>query len=192
MRKLPIIPTFIVVAAMAVMVALGFWQLDRKDQKEAMIARFEAAAGNPQPLSAFPAENPLDSLYRRASFVCETVTSWSAIAGRNASDAAGYAHVAHCSGGGGTAEIVLGWSREPGNPAWSGGTVQGMIAPGSEAGWRLVADPPQAGLEANATPDPSDTPNNHLAYAGQWFFFALVAGVIYILAVRKRLRESGK
>ena len=37
-----------------------------------------------------------------------------------------------------------------------------------------------------AAPDPRDLPNNHLAYAGQWFFFALTALVIYILALRRR------
>jgi len=31
-------------------------------------------------------------------------------------------------------------------------------------------------------------PNNHLAYAVQWFLFALVAGVIYVIALRRRLR----
>jgi cytochrome oxidase assembly protein ShyY1 len=37
-------------------------------------------------------------------------------------------------------------------------------------------------------PSAAATPNNHLAYAGQWFLFALAASVIYILAVRRRLR----
>jgi surfeit locus 1 family protein len=59
-----------------------------------------------------------------------------------------------------------------------------MIAPGP----RLVAVPPQAGLSQLALPDPGDLPNNHLAYAGQWFFFALTALVIYGLAIRKKLR----
>ena len=68
-------------------------------------------------------------------------------------------------------------------PVWSGGAVTGVIAPGP----RLVADPPLAGLQANARPDPSDLPNNHLSYAVQWFLFAGVALVIYVLAVRKRL-----
>ena len=45
---------------------------------------------------------------------------------------------------------------------------------------------PLAGLEPLAAPDPRDLPNNHLAYAGQWFFFALTALVIYILALRRR------
>jgi surfeit locus 1 family protein len=65
--------------------------------------------------------------------------------------------------------------------------VTGVISPGGPAGARLVADPPLAGLEANAKPDPSNIPNNHLAYAVQWFFFALTALVIYALALRKRL-----
>ena len=78
---------------------------------------------------------------------------------------------------------MLGWSRNPEVPVWSGGTVIGIIAPGP----RLVADPPLAGLQANARPDPADLPNNHLSYAVQWFLFAGVALVIYALAVRKRL-----
>jgi cytochrome oxidase assembly protein ShyY1 len=59
----------------------------------------------------------------------------------------------------------------------------GVVAPGP----RLVADPPLAGLAANARPDPSDIPNNHLSYAVQWFLFAVTALVIYLLALRKRL-----
>jgi surfeit locus 1 family protein len=29
-------------------------------------------------------------------------------------------------------------------------------------------------------------PNNHLSYAVQWFLFAAIASVIYVLAVRRR------
>ena len=46
---------------------------------------------------------------------------------------------------------------------------------------------PLAGLAPNPGPDLSAIPNNHLAYAGQWFFFAAVAGIIYTLAVRRRI-----
>ena len=77
--------------------------------------------------------------------------------------------------------VVLGWSRNPASPVWSGGVVTGRIAPGP----RLVADPPLAGLQPNAKPDPADIPNNHLAYAVQW-----VALVIYALALRKRMRAD--
>jgi len=78
---------------------------------------------------------------------------------------------------------VLGWSRLPtAAGGWSGGEVHGVIAPGP----RLVASPPLAGLDANAVPDPADIPNNHFAYAIQWFVFAATALVIYALALRKR------
>ena len=67
-------------------------------------------------------------------------------------------------------------------PEWQGGSVEGIVAPGP----RLVAGRPAAGLAPLAPPDPADIPNNHLAYAGQWFFFALTALVIYLLALRRR------
>lgn len=83
------------------------------------------------------------------------------------------------------ADVALGWSRSSTPPQWDGGGVSGVIAPGP----RLVAMTPIAGLEQLALPDPADVPNNHLAYAGQWFFFALTALVIYGLAIRKRMKE---
>jgi surfeit locus 1 family protein len=182
-RKLPIIPTLVVLAAVAVMVRLGFWQLDRLEEKEALLARYEAAAEASQILSAFP-EEPLDNLYRRTPFTCSAVTGWSAVAGRNSAGASGIAHIAHCPEG----NVLIGWSRTPQEPQWDGGEVTGTIAPSVETGWRIIADPPQAGLQPNAVPDPTEIPNNHLAYAVQWFFFALTALVIYALALRRRWR----
>ena len=182
-RRIPVIATVVVAAAVAVMVGLGFWQLDRLHQKEAMLARYEAAAGDGVALSSLP-DDPLEYLYRRTGFTCSRVSGWNAIAGRNADDQAGYVQVASCPEG----EVVAGWSPQLTAPAWQGGVLAGIIAPGGTAGWRVVADPPLAGLQANARPDPRDVPNNHLAYAVQWFFFALTAVVIYVLALRRRWR----
>ena len=196
-RRIPILPTIIVAAAIATMIGLGIWQLGRMQEKEALIARYAAAASDSAELSAFPLGYEREHLYRRTPFDCEEVVGWNAISGRNARGRAGYVHLARCYIEGVytfdaprvTAEVVLGWSRDPSlQPDWAGGALTGTIAPGGEAGWRIVADPPLAGLEANAAPDPADTPNNHLAYAGQWFFFALSALVIYVLALRKRGR----
>jgi surfeit locus 1 family protein len=50
----------------------------------------------------------------------------------------------------------------------------------------LVSDRPAPGLTANAPPDPASVPNNHLAYAVQWFLFAAVAVVVYVVALRRR------
>ena len=55
---------------------------------------------------------------------------------------------------------------------------------------RLVAAIAGAGLEASAPPSPDTIPNNHLSYAIQWFLFAGIAVVIYVLALRGRWRKE--
>jgi len=201
LRRLPILPTLLVLVAVAVMIRLGFWQLDRLHQKEAMIARFEAVRLLPE--SDNPNRPGPDSAYQRRRFRCEDVESVSAIAGSNASGESGWAHVVRCRAREYTPiywdedpphsidwDVVIGWSRNPVSPVWRGGQVRGTIARGGPLGVRLVADPPLAGLEANARPDPAAIPNNHWSYAVQWFLFAATALVIYALALRKRLRGA--
>ncbi len=188
LRRLPVLPTLLVLVAVGIMIRLGFWQLDRLHQKEALLARY-AAAGTLSAVVAWPRDPDAaeSSLYRRSRIDCREVTGATAIAGQDAAGEAGQAHVALCRlADGGTARVVLGWSRDPAAPDWRGGLVTGTIAPGP----RLVADPPLAGLAANARPDPSSIPNNHLSYAVQWFLFAGVALVIYVLALRKRLADT--
>mgnify|MGYP001277560730 CR=1 FL=1 len=84
--------------------------------------------------------------------------------------------------GGGSAIIDIGFTRDPTPVDWAGGEIAGIIAPGG----RIVAVEPVAGLEQLSPPDPSSLPNNHLAYAGQWFFFALTALIVYVVALRRR------
>jgi surfeit locus 1 family protein len=187
MRRLPIVPTLVVLLAVGTMIGLGFWQLQRKAQKEQLLARYAAALTNPAPV-AFPvAGDGRAFLYRRAAFDCTVEPGlWDSVAGRNAQGQGGYVHIAHCMAPGGVPALVqLGWSLDPHPPEWNGGPVTGRIAPFHKI-TRLVVDPPQAGLDANAQPDPADIPNNHLAYAVQWFLFAGVALVIYGLALRRR------
>lgn len=186
-RRLPILPTLLVLIAAGVMVRLGFWQIDRLHQKEAMLARYQAAR-TMNADAAFPADPAAAQavLYRHARVDCLQVIDRSARAGENAKSEPGWAQMARCKlASGGEGLIVLGWSQSPDAPVWGGGVVAGTIAPGP----RLVADPPVAGLAANARPDPANIPNNHLAYAAQWFLFALTALVIYALALRKRSRQ---
>lgn len=190
MSRLPLWPTLVVAAAVATMIALGFWQLERRAWKEALIARFERA----ETMSA-AVEWPRDAAAREAAqfrhsrVLCERVLSQSASAGRNKAGETGWAQTARCRlDGGGEAEVLLGWSRDPTVRSWSGGEVLGFVAPGASGAVRLIAAPPPAGLAPLARSDPRDIPNNHLAYAVQWFFFAATALAIYLLALRKRQR----
>lgn len=190
LRRIPVIPTLLVLAAIGVMIALGFWQLGRMHQKEALLAHYAAASGMsadvPFPQDASATEM---ALYRHATVDCREVTNATTIAGKSAKGESGVAHIVDCKlADGGTARIALGWSRDPKDPVWRGGVVQGIVAPGP----RLVADPPLAGLQANFRPDPADIPNNHLSYAVQWFLFAATALVIYALALWKRLAVKGQ
>jgi surfeit locus 1 family protein len=185
-RRFPWGATVLVLAAVAVMIGLGVWQLHRKAWKEGLITRYEAAQG----LSAevpFPRhDSEVEAvLYRRSRIDCLAVGNPRGIAGNDAAGASGIARTVDCKvAGGGVIPVILGWSRAPMSPDWRGGTVAGTIGSGP----KLVADPPLAGLAANARPDPRDLPNNHLSYAVQWFLFAATALVIYAIALWKRLR----
>lgn len=207
-ERIPVIPTILVCAAAAVMVALGFWQLGRAGEKEALIAQY----GANQELPAIPnfggavsgggaGDDTLpyleESLFRRVELTCDAPSNWKAVAGRNADAQTGYVHMFECdriATGGDTEDIVLyatiGWSQSPQRPDWDGGTVAGILSTAGDD-YEVVASTPSADLRPLARPDPADLPNNHLAYAGQWFFFALTALAIYWLALRKRWREQG-
>ena len=196
-RRWPILPTLLVVVSAAIMVMLGLWQLDRLAQKEALLADYARA----QTMSAdapWPGNNAeaiTAVLYRHARLDCLSTTGeWQSIAGRNADDRTGYVHLIECAiGDGRSAWVQAGWSPGPTPPAWTGGEVGGYIAHyPAGGGAKLVADTPLGGLEANAVPDPSELPNNHLAYAGQWFFFALIALVIYVLALRRKQSDAAR
>ncbi|WP_430635488.1 SURF1 family cytochrome oxidase biogenesis protein [Sphingomonas hankookensis] len=52
----------------------------------------------------------------------------------------------------------------------------------------IVSDRAAPGLTPSRRPDPASLPDNHLAYAIQWFAFALAAVIIYLLALRRRSR----
>ena len=192
-RRWPIAPTLVVLVAVAIMVKLGFWQLDRMGEEQSKIARFEQAASLSAPV-AFPASDAPDrdqAAYRRSTVECGRAGDWRTTAGRNAQDRAGYVQIVECLRSGREAvEVQAGWSGDLSAPDWNGGEVSGVIAPNRDGTMVLVADPPLAGLEANALPTPkNDQPAKNLSYAVQWFAFALTALVIYVLALRRRQRD---
>lgn len=205
MPRPPIVPTLIVVALIAVMIGLGFWQLDRRAEKNAAIAM---AAANPgRPPVAFPALPPVspEILFRPSSVVCLRVVRWQVVAGRAADGSVGYRHIAQCATGaeGPGALVALGVGQRPDERVnWTGGRVEGWLSEepdhralitrlaGKAPPLRpmLVARAAPAGLKPVAPPGAADVPNNHLAYAVQWFLFAGIAAIIYILALRRRAR----
>ena len=189
MKRIPIIPTIIVVAAAAVMVWLGFWQLGRAEEKAELIAQAETALANKTAVPFPVSGDDRQKWFRRSEVDCSNVKDIEAKAGTAANGAKGWVLRATCSNSSGDAAyfVDLGFARTPAAPDWSGGLVTGVIAEGP----RLVADPPVADLQPLASPDPKDLPNNHLAYAGQWFFFALTALLIYGFAVRSRIAKRG-
>ena len=193
-RRLPVLPTILVAAAVAVMIGLGVWQVKRAQWKEGLLERY-ANAGE-LPSMAWPTVRPRDvrlPLFRRASGDCLRPKVTKAVAGQNKSGESGYVFLVDCATGPGGPgiRVQLGWSK---NPAprfqWTGGPVSGTVAPDRETGLRLVADKAPAGLEASARPSLSAISNNHRFYAIQWFAFAVIALVIYAIAVRAKLRAE--
>jgi surfeit locus 1 family protein len=188
------VPTVLVTLAVAAMIALGLWQLlDRLPRKLAYLDQLRANPTRP----AIPMPRTPDDtlLFRRTATICPAPVSVR-LAGAGA---AGFRAIATCRDG---TIVQLGTTRDPNaSPAWSGGAIAGYLshAPDGRSlietairrdpqALMLVATTPPTGLVANAPPDLDAVPNNHLAYAVQWFFFAAIAAIIYVLAVARRRR----
>ncbi len=192
-RKLPLVPTILVCLAVAVMIGLGIWQLERREQKLALLESYRAATGLP-PISwpNLPPKEPLP-LFRYATGNCLQVVGFRTAAGQNLQGEPGYLVIADCRTGaeGPGMAVELGWSKNPNaGKAWRGGLVSGTIAPDSRSLMRLVAASPGPGLAASAPPSPDTIPNNHFSYAVQWFLFAGIAALIYVLALSQRWRKE--
>lgn len=200
-RRIPLIPTAIVTLAVAAMIGLGLWQLMiRLPQKEAMLAQLAANPAKPE--IAFPLLPDDALLFRRAHGYCVEPVSGKLTGAGNA----GFRFIVECRTGGAEGPgmlVQLGTTRDPmAKPVWKGGEVRGTISHAPDGRSMLgslfdrtpkrlllVADTPAPGLAPNGKPDLSSVPNNHLAYGVQWFLFAVVATVIYVLALRWRGRK---
>jgi cytochrome oxidase assembly protein ShyY1 len=201
-KRIPIFSTIIVALAVAAMIALGFWQIHRLHEKEALLARYTTNIKAP-PI-AFPrVAQGDDLLFRKASAFCLQPVSFD----KQGAGGFGFRVIAHCKTGaeGPGFAVQLGTSQNPDvQTNWKGGNVSGYIihAPDhrplialmfgnhTPPPLMLVAATPPAGLAANPGPDLSTIPNNHLSYAVQWFLFAAIALIIYTVALRKRMRGA--
>jgi cytochrome oxidase assembly protein ShyY1 len=212
-RKWPLLPTLLVAAAVATMIGLGVWQLQRRAEKEALIALYRANLA--RPAIAFPPLGPVqrDSMFRRSSVHCLEVVGWRTELGAAADGAPGYRQIAQCRTGaeGPGALIDMGVAaaapsaldpkfRSP----WRGGVARGTIATEPDHNSliarllgrsdvllpMLVSSEAAPGLQPSARPSPDSVPNNHAWYALQWFLFAGFAALIYVLALKRRERDG--
>lgn len=195
-RGVPILATILALAAVAVMIGLGVWQLQRAKWKTGLLAQYAAAEKAP-PIT-WPTVPLRDSdlpLFRHATGLCVKPVGQRAMAGENLGGDAGYVHIIDCSTGaeGPGMSVELGWSKDPNAKFnWSGGLVSGIIVPDSHSRIRLVAAGAPKGLQQSAPPSVASasavSPAGHKGYAATWFALALAALVIYVLAMRTRLR----
>jgi hypothetical protein len=138
-------------------------------------------------------------LFRHATGVCLRVAGRRAIGGENQAGEPGYVHILDCATGaeGPGLSVEVGWSKDP-NAAvnWAGGPVSGIIVPDRRSRMRLVAASAPPGLQPSKTPDVSTaspvSPAGHRGYAATWFALAMIALIIYGLAVRKRMKSEEK
>lgn len=196
MRRLPIIPTIIVAAAVAVMIGLGIWQLQRSSWKERMLGELAAAQDLPpvdlDRLIGQSGEAPI--AFRRATITCRAEEVTPALrAGRSLRGETGYSYFIPCRPGAeglvGRVQINAGWSRQPNSDLRlrAVGSVSGRIGTAEPDGPVIfTADRAIGPVEPSAPPSIDEIPNSHLAYAFQWFFFAATAAIIYLLALRRR------
>jgi surfeit locus 1 family protein len=205
MRRIPILPTLVVAAAVAIMIGLGLWQIGRGDEKERLLAEYAANAAMPaldlDPLLAREAADLPPLAFRRVLVTCRADRLRPEVrGGASRAGIGGYGYFVPCRpGAGGLAgrlRVNAGWTRIPDESLRLSltGIVAGQLGavrPGEPI--LLISATAQPPLEPSPGPRLEDIPNNHLFYVFQWFFFAAAALVIYALALRRRLsgRERG-
>ncbi|HEY0315335.1 MAG TPA: SURF1 family protein [Sphingomonas sp.] len=186
--RIPILPTLLVALAVAAMIGLGIWQIHRLHWKQGLLAQYAAAAHKP-PI-AFPRDLTDQSLlFRRSEAFCLQPVGWRASAGRNDAGQSGWRHVADCRTGaeGPGLAVDMGWSETSDAPTgWKGGEVSGVIGPDRGNQILIVSAAAAPGLRPSQPPSLDDIPNNHLAYAVQWFIFAALAVGIYGIVLWRR------
>jgi cytochrome oxidase assembly protein ShyY1 len=201
MKRLPIVPTLVVALAVAAMIALGIWQLQRAQWKEALLAQYAAAASMPaldlDPLLDGRTRLPPLS-FRRALVTCRAEDVAPEIrAGRSAGDLPGQAYYVPCRPGAaglaGRIRVNAGWASRP--DAVQRLSLDGLVAGrlgavGEDGPVTLTAATPVPLLAPSRPPSLESIPNNHRLYAAQWFSFAAAALVIYVLALRGRRRRN--
>lgn len=199
MKRPPLLPTAIVALAVPALAMLGAWQLDRAEWKEALLGRL--AANAQAPVIAKPGDlmaRRSELSFRRVSTTCREVRPWPPSAARAVDGRAGYRQQIWCHDGQGEPLLVsLGVAANPAlkvAPA-PGAVFTGPLVPRNgrspeDPPFVLIAEAPVAPLAAEAAPTLAGIPNNHRAYAVQWFLFAGILMVIYGIWLRQRPKKT--
>ena len=199
MNRPPFLPTAIVALAVPALAMLGVWQLERAEWKAGLLERLAANAQAPaigKPADLMSRRDEFS--FRRVRTTCREVRPWSPSAARSVDGRAGYRQQIWCHEGQGEPLLVsLGVAANPAlkvMPA-PGATFTGPLVPRSprspeDPPFVLIAEAPVAPLAAEAPPTLDGIPNNHRAYAVQWFLFAAILAVIYVVWLRQRVRKS--
>lgn len=203
MRRPPVVATLVVLLAVGTMIALGFWQLGRARWKESLLASYNAAREAP-PLYGLPPGMATDALaFRRTHILCRIATAPVQIGGVDRQGRTGFRNIVGCALIDGRVIMAdLGWNPVGASPVLPaiGRRIEagGALIPDSVLAKRVLGEAPGAtplllvvdaavpGLAPSVPPAIESIPNNHLSYAVQWFLFAAVAALIYLLALRKR------
>jgi surfeit locus 1 family protein len=204
-KGIPLIPTLLVGLACAAMIALGVWQLERRGEKAGLLTLYRANLNKPE--INLPNLGPVADavMFRKTTALCLSVKAWQVEGGRSSTGRTGFRWIAECSTGAEGPGLIadMGVAQDPkAKPVWTGGTVSGRITREPDHGSligklfgaskvlrpMIVAETAPAGLLPSQPPDPDEVPNNHLAYAVQWFLFSAIAALIYVLALRRRNR----
>ena len=202
-RRIPIIPSIITAVGILILCGLGKWQLDRREWKRDLIARLAAAPNLPDVTPAeFRAAMMGDTSiqYRRARIDCRAGAKkpYDLRPGSSASGTSGFFVVVSCRPNNRPPDIVAvaGWTRRVDAGEMSlnlDHELAGVVIenPYGQAEGRprfmLIPDAAIPPLARPQQPSAADLPDNHLAYAGQWFGLAVALAAIYGLWLRRRM-----
>jgi surfeit locus 1 family protein len=202
-RRIPIIPTVITAVGFLILCGLGKWQLDRREWKRDLIERLSAAPNLPEVTPAeFGAAMMGDASiqYRRARIDCRAGPKkpYDLRPGSSAKGDSGFFVVVSCRPNDRPPDIVAvaGWTRRVDakeltlslDTELAGVVIENPygMAKGRPR-FMLIPDAAIPPLARPQQPSAADLPDNHLAYAGQWFGLAAALAAIYGLWLRRRM-----
>jgi surfeit locus 1 family protein len=201
-RRIPIIPTIVTIVGVLILCGLGRWQLERRAWKRDLIDRLAAAPNLPE---VTPQEfraamlGDVSVQYRRASIDCFAGPKqpYDLRPGSSARGTSGFFVIVSCQPNNRPPDIVAvaGWTKRVDakdqtillDHQLSGVVIENPYgdAPGRPR-FMLIPDEAIPPLGRPQLPRAADLPDNHLAYAGQWFGLAIVLVAIYGLWLRRR------